>query len=122
MAHWSASDLQQLADKYLAECFSRERRPRVSELAATVSLSAGHFSNLFLHMTGERPAAYFRKTQVRRAKRLLRETNLAMNSIAYGDGFATRANFFRVFKRLVRMTPGEYRKISRSRRRDHHQH
>jgi len=47
--------------------------------------------------------------RIRRAKRLLVETDLTAEEIAYRSGFAEYSSFFRIFKRSVGCTPSEFR-------------
>lgn len=48
--------------------------------------------------------------RVQRAKRLLRETHVPIKYVAYASGFSSMANFCKVFRREVGVTPGDYRK------------
>ncbi len=105
----SARELKRIADRYLADCFAGETQPRVKELAATLHMSRTEFSKLFTNLVGKQPSGYLRRSQIEYAKRLLAETHLPMNRIAYKCGFGTRTTFFRSFKRLVGMTPLAYR-------------
>ena len=72
-------------------------------------MSAADFGKLFTHLVGEHPSTYLRRKQIDCAKRLLTQTDLTMNVIAYKCGFGTRTTFFRAFKRETGMTPREYR-------------
>ncbi len=86
-----------------------------------VHMSRTAFSKLFTSVVGETPSSYLRRGQIESAKRLLAETDLSMNRIAYKCGFGTRTTFFRTLKRLVGMTPLAYRRAARrhSRPRSH---
>src|ERR1700738_4267015 len=98
MAVRSRSELRRIADNYLSFCLRQETPPHVNELAASLRMSTSDFSALFFEVLGERPSGYLKRNQIKRAKRLLRETNLTMNAIAYKSGFGTRTTFFRAFK------------------------
>ena len=50
--------------------------------------------------------------RIQRAQRLLRETHVPIQYVAYAAGFSSLSNFCKVFRREVGMTPGDYR--------DHH--
>ena len=97
------------ADAYLRECFRERRPPHVSELAKKIGLSLSQFSYAFVSKHGERPGAYIKRAQVRRAKFLLRTTSLPTTQVGYRAGYGTRMSFFRGFKRATGMTPTEYR-------------
>lgn len=105
-------ELIQLADRYLNDCLGCESPPHVNELAARIELPRSELSKLFVRLVGEQPRAYLRLGQIEYAKRLLRDTNLPMNVIAYRGGFGTRTTFFRAFKRIVGMTPLQYREAA----------
>lgn len=49
------------------------------------------------------------RVRIRRACVLLAETHLTLDQIATACGFATASHFSRVFKKLMEMTPGDYR-------------
>ncbi len=97
------------ADSYLRDCFRNRRPPHVSELAKKIGLSLSQFSYAFVARHGERPGAYIKRAQVRRAKFLLRTTSLPTTQVGYRAGYGTRMSFFRGFKRATGMTPTEYR-------------
>jgi AraC-like DNA-binding protein len=109
MAVRSPRELRRIADDYLSLCMRQETRPHVNELAATLRMSASDFSALFLKIVGERPSGYLKRRQIEHAKRLLRQSSLTMNVIAYKCGFGTRTTFFRAFKGRVGITPLAYR-------------
>lgn len=108
-----AEELKGLADRYLAKCFDLESPPQVKELAGELHMSRSDLSKVFVRVVGEHPSSYLRRGQIEYAKQLLAETDLPLNKIAYKCGFGTRTTFFRAFKRLVGMTPREYRRAAR---------
>lgn len=57
----------------------------------------------------EGPAGVLRRMRVDHARGLLANTYLPMSSIALGSGFLSERAFFRTFRELTGMTPGEYR-------------
>jgi AraC-like DNA-binding protein len=100
--------LASVTDHYLSECFDSESPPRASELAARLGITPVQLSRAFLQGIGLLPAHYLKARQVEFAQRLLRETDLNTNQVAYRAGFGTRATFFRVFRGAVGMTPKRY--------------
>ena len=62
----------------------------------------------FLQTTGMSPSRYFKARQIALAQRLLQETELTTNEVAYRAGFGTRATFFRLFRELVGVTPRRF--------------
>jgi AraC-like DNA-binding protein len=106
---WSSEKLRALVDQYSWEAMERESPPRVKELAASLRISSAECTSLFRHVVGDAPSSYLRRLQLERAKRLLLQTTLSMNEIAYQSGFGTRTTFFRAFKRQTGLTPKQYR-------------
>lgn len=60
--------------------------------------------------TGETLAAYAVKARVARARRLIREGDLNFAEISDRLGFDNPQYFSRVFKRVMGMTPSEFRR------------
>lgn len=107
--------MREAARKYARECFHDETTPHVNELAERFGVPPYELSRVFSAQTGEALSAFFRRLQVVRAKRLLHFTSLPLNRVGYASGFGTRANFFRVFKKLEGCTPEEFRMSCRNR-------
>ncbi|MFG1498273.1 helix-turn-helix domain-containing protein [Saccharospirillum sp. HFRX-1] len=83
-------------------------------LAALVDQSSRNFSRRFQAATGESPMAYVLRLRLDSARELLRDTNLTVAEVGEACGFRTAAYFGRVFRERLSMTPGEYRKMVRS--------
>ncbi|HEY6140224.1 MAG TPA: helix-turn-helix transcriptional regulator [Thermoanaerobaculia bacterium] len=102
--------------RYLRDCFRAESPPRVKELAARLGMSPLQLSRAFMQSVGMPPARYFKAQQIEFARRLLRETDLTTNEVAYRAGFGTRATFFRLFRELCGVTPRRFAAGWRKRR------
>ncbi|MEM7234284.1 MAG: AraC family transcriptional regulator [Planctomycetota bacterium] len=83
------------------------------EVAAEVGMGAAPFARYFRRHTGRTLTSYIQHSRISRACALLRETDESVLSIALESGFGNLSNFNRVFKRLRRVTPREYRKAFR---------
>lgn len=83
--------------------------PSVAYFAEKASLSPSYFSDLIRKETGTNPRDFISTFMVEEAKRRLVETEDDISEIAYRLGFEYPAHFTRMFKRLVGMTPKEYR-------------
>ena len=81
----------------------------VGALAARAGMSERHFTRVFTAATGSTPAAYVEAVRVEAARRLLESTAQTVHSVARACGFASAETLHRSFKRVVRVTPGEYR-------------
>ena len=78
-------------------------------LAAQVNIVPTTLCHVFKQVTGQRVSDYIIQTRISQAARLLRETTLEVQTIAYECGFSTQTNFNRHFKRLMSCTPTDYR-------------
>lgn len=82
---------------------------RLSKLA---NVSRFHFSRLFKQTIGRTPSQELTRLRVERAKALIRLEGRwkPLSVIANECGFADQSHLGRSFKRLVGMTPGQYRR------------
>jgi AraC family transcriptional regulator len=88
--------------------------PTLEQLAAVAGLSAYHFARQFKAATGLPPHQYVIARRVERAKQLLQAgTELSLAEVAGCAGFSDQSQFSRHFKRLVGVTPGQYRTPAR---------
>lgn len=67
------------------------------------------FTKLFRELTGETWLAHTRRLAIEHAQQRLRHTELPITSIAFECGFHDLSTFYRQFKKLSGMSPGEYR-------------
>ncbi|RYG44223.1 helix-turn-helix domain-containing protein [bacterium] len=92
---------------------SRYAEPlRIHDLAASVFLSPGRFTELFREAVGCSPREYLSGVRIRAAQDLLRTTDLAVSTIAVRIGIPDRAYFARFFRQETGMSPTEYREAS----------
>ena len=86
----------------------------LAQLAATAHLSPYHFARQFKAATGLPPHQYVIARRVARAQQLLHpDQDLALAEIAAHVGFADQSQFSHHFKRLVGVTPGQFRLAAR---------
>ncbi|MGL6202132.1 MAG: PocR ligand-binding domain-containing protein [Lachnospiraceae bacterium] len=81
----------------------------LDEAANSVGLSSPYFSTLFKKETGVSFTTYVNTIRVNAAKRLLRDTNMAMVDIALTLGFGSQSYFTSAFKKITGVNPGKYR-------------
>ena len=87
----------------------------LERLAAAARLSVYHFARQFRAATGLPPHQYVILRRVERAKQLLQAgRDLPLAEVAARAGFADQSQFSRHFKRLVGVTPGQFRMAARS--------
>jgi AraC family transcriptional regulator len=82
----------------------------LDDLAAVVHLSPYHFARQFKASTGLPPHQFLITRRVERAKQLLRGgDDLSLAQVAAHTGFWDQGHFTRHFKRLVGVTPNQFR-------------
>jgi LacI family transcriptional regulator len=82
----------------------------VDELVSELAISRSSLERKFRKYLGHSPQIEIRKTQVKRIKELLSETEMNLSAIAHATGFEHTEYMTVVFKRLVGEAPSEYRK------------
>lgn len=82
----------------------------VGELATVAGMSRSAFALRFREVVGETPLDYLTRWRVYRAAVLLREGNRKLTEIANAVGYDSDGSFHKTFKRIVGVTPGEYRR------------
>jgi AraC family transcriptional regulator len=87
--------------------------PTLEQMAAVACLSAYHFARQFKAATGLPPHQYLIARRVDRAKQLLRDAVLSLAEVAVCTGFSDQSQFCHHFKRLVGVTPGQFRTPAR---------
>jgi AraC family transcriptional regulator len=88
--------------------------PSLEQMAAVARLSAYHFARQFKAATGLPPHQYVLARRVERARHLLQAgTDLSLAEVAAHAGFSDQSQFSHHFKRLVGVTPGQFRKPAR---------
>lgn len=81
----------------------------LAEVSKVVNTSTFYFCKIFKKYTGVNFTEYVARVRVERAKNLLLNPNLRVSEIAFEVGFQSLTHFNRVFKRIVGLSPTEYR-------------
>ncbi|WP_020618913.1 helix-turn-helix domain-containing protein [Paenibacillus daejeonensis] len=81
-------------------------------VAEEMGISVSYLSKLFKEQLGETFIDYVTRIRLEHAQQLLVETDLTMQQIADAIGYTSVQQMFRVFKKRLGMTPGEYREKS----------
>ncbi|MCR2802488.1 AraC family transcriptional regulator [Paenibacillus soyae] len=87
-----------------------ERQIRLSELAALIPMSEGHFSRFFKSMTRQSPMDYINSYRIRQAAELLRQQERKISDIAMEVGYDNISYFIRVFRKMMNCSPSDFRK------------
>jgi AraC family transcriptional regulator len=95
------------AVEYIEDNLHRELA--LSDIAAELAISPGHFSHAFRQTLGLPPHQYVVKRRIERAKSLLRESDVPISEVANRIGCSSAGNFSVLFQRATGMTPRSYR-------------
>jgi AraC family transcriptional regulator len=88
--------------------------PTLERMAAVARLSAYHFARQFKAATGLPPHQYVILRRVEQARQQLQAgTELSLAEVAAGAGFSDQSQFCYHFKRLLGVTPGQFRTPAR---------
>jgi AraC family transcriptional regulator len=83
---------------------------QLATLAQLTGLSQAHFARAFKASTGTAPYQWQLLTRIERAKSRLLHTNDSLDDVAIATGFADAVHFGRTFRRLVGVTPANWRR------------
>jgi AraC-like DNA-binding protein/mannose-6-phosphate isomerase-like protein (cupin superfamily) len=100
-------DIHDLAIDFLSK--NLDKTLTLEEIAASVNLSASHFSFVFKQKTGFTPIEYFNHLKVQKACQYLLFTSLRIKEIAVELGIEDQFYFSRMFTKLMGISPNEYR-------------
>jgi len=93
--------------EYIEDHFSE--KITLSFLAEYGNVSSAHLSRVFKQMTGLNVSEYIKMKKILNAKQLLLKTEENVSSIAEQCGFESMPYFHRTFKKIMDMTPSQYR-------------
>ncbi|TBL73940.1 response regulator [Paenibacillus thalictri] len=82
----------------------------LQDIADSVFLTPNYFANLFKDNTGETAMNVLTNIRIAKAKQLLKTTELKNYEVAEQVGYTDAKYFGQVFKKIVGMTPVEYKK------------
>jgi AraC-like DNA-binding protein/mannose-6-phosphate isomerase-like protein (cupin superfamily) len=82
----------------------------INEIASLCGYSTEHFSRLFKKHTGRSPVEYISGCRIKKAKNLLLNTDMPIETIITACGFSNRTAFFKKFYAFEGITPLRYRK------------
>ncbi len=85
----------------------------LKELADQAGLSVAHYSKLFTQKTGFSPIDHFIQLKIQYACQLLDISQLYVKEVAHKVGYQDPYYFSRIFKKVMQMSPLEYKKRDR---------
>ena len=86
----------------------------LQDLADISGYSLSHFKAKFKEYLGIAPAEYISLQKVSAAEQELSSTDISVTELAYKLGFSSSNYFCTVFKRLLGISPTDYRKKNRN--------
>ncbi|MDM3871319.1 AraC family transcriptional regulator [Porticoccus sp. W117] len=119
--HWSATHeidtgfVAALNDKQLSKCLTAFHSHycgdwSIERMAEQAGMSKSLFSDKFKRFLNISPMQYVAHWRMQNAQRLLLESNHNLEQIANLVGYETVASFSKAFKRVLGISPGEYRR------------
>jgi AraC-like DNA-binding protein len=89
---------------------------QLSTASAIAGMSKPHFMRSFKRATGQSFDTYLNRFRIAKSQVLLATTNMSISSIGQEVGFADQSYFGLMFRRLVRVSPRQYRNSLQSKR------
>jgi two-component system, response regulator YesN len=93
--------------EYISNNYCREIA--LEDVSREVNVSPNYFSKLFKDETGSNFIDYLTTLRIEKAKKLLSDSKYVNKEICYQIGYSDPNYFSRIFKRIVGVTPTEYR-------------
>ena len=82
----------------------------LSAVSEKIGLSSIYFCNLFHKEVGISFNEYLNNERIKKARQLLADPSLKIYEVSYAVGYGNPKYFNFIFKKLVKLTPSEYRK------------
>ena len=103
-------DLDQVKVVYDYVVHNMQNTITLDSVSGLLHMAPGSFCRFFKKRTGQSFLQYVKDIRISNASRLLAETEMAIAQISIESGYNNLANFNFYFKRIMKMTPSEYRK------------
>jgi two-component system response regulator YesN len=103
-AYRSYTDMAiELINRYYAEDIS------LQSVASQINVNASYLSRIFKQETGENFTAYLTRIRIEKAKHYLASGRLRVSEVAHKVGYHNYTYFSKIFKKVVGMSPEDYR-------------
>ncbi|UZQ86103.1 response regulator [Thermoclostridium stercorarium] len=113
-----AQDVVGFIQKHINDNIHIQDELTLIRLADLVHFNPSYLSRLFKQVTGMNISDYISDIRVKKAKLMLGNPDVKINTVAEALGYGTAANFTRFFKKMTNMTPQEYRDFVIGRHKD----
>ncbi len=82
----------------------------LKDIASAACLSLYHFSRQFKRHTNFTCLEYLTQIRINKVKEMIRDNHRSITWICFEVGFESLSQFERVFKRIEKITPSQYKK------------
>lgn len=86
------------------------RKIRLPDIAKEAGMSISSFERTFKKKLGVTFTAYVNNLRITRSIELMKEDHFTTGEIAYACGFTNQFHFTRMFKKIMNVPPGQYKK------------
>lgn len=102
------SELKTVMDKHQ---FHKNTNIKLKDISKELQISSHQLSQLLNDNLGKSFAQFINEYRIEEAKQLLIEnTNFTLEAIGFEAGFSSKSNFYATFKKIVGLTPSEFKK------------
>jgi two-component system response regulator YesN len=107
------NDVINQAKDFIHDNFQKEELS-LNMVSSSVFISPSHFSTIFSQRTGETFIKYLTDLRMKKAKELLRGTDMRTSEVGYNVGYKDPHYFSYLFKKTQNCTPKQYRQLNQS--------
>ena len=104
---WTSDDRIRQSIDYIHSHITEELS--MEDLASVACVTKPYFIRLFKQEIGTSPLQYVNSKKVERAQLLLYTTDMPVKEVAYTLGFSDHSYFIRMFRKMMGITPQDYR-------------
>lgn len=83
---------------------------KINELAAYIGIDRSYLTSIFKNATHYSPQEYLMNYRMEKAKNMLKNENIKISQVAQAVGYFDQLSFSKMFRKLVGVSPSEYRK------------
>lgn len=91
-----------------------EEQMTLAQAAETLGVSQSHLSREFVKHTGDQAVHYLTRIRLEQAAEMLNSTDMNIEEISRRCGFSDGNYFSKVFKKYMRVSPGQFRKQAKA--------
>lgn len=102
-SHYVVYQVKQYIDQHYQEDL------KLNQLAEQVFLSSNYLSNIFTKYTGCSLNKYIKQVRLKKAKEMLRNTNMKIADVGKEVGYTNTSYFIKKFQEMYGITPEKYR-------------